>query len=69
MTRDELIKKIQGRVDMCRRLAKSTTDRRTAETLRQMADEGEADIERLLTEADDPQLGAKPAQPRAPQTD
>lgn len=44
MKRDELIKKIRGRVEMCRRLANSTTDQRTAETLRKMADEGDADI-------------------------
>jgi hypothetical protein len=50
MQRDELIKKIRGRVEMCRRLANSTTDERTAETLRQMADEGEADMKRLLAE-------------------
>lgn len=50
MQRDELIKKIRGRMEMCRRLAASITDDRTAETLRLMADEGEADIKRLLAE-------------------
>jgi hypothetical protein len=50
MERDELIKKIRGRVEMCRRLASSTTDQRAAEVLRQMADEGEADINLLRAE-------------------
>jgi hypothetical protein len=49
--RGELIKKIRGRVEMCRRLAGSTTDRRAADILRQMADEGEADIKPLLAES------------------
>jgi hypothetical protein len=50
MERDEIIKQIRGRVEKCRRLARSTTDERTAETLKQMADEGDADIKRLLAE-------------------
>ena len=33
---------------MCRRLAAGTTDERTAKILRLMADEGDADIARLL---------------------
>ncbi len=48
MERDELIQKMRGRVDQCRRLARSTTDQRTADVLNQMADEGEADIKRLI---------------------
>ena len=47
----ELINKMRGRVEQCRRLAKGTTDARTAQILNQMADEGEADILRLLDEA------------------
>lgn len=43
----ELIAKMRGRIDQCRRLAKSTTDARAAEILRQMADEGEADLRKL----------------------
>ena len=35
---------------MCRRLAKSTTDARTAEVLRQMADEGKQDMRKLMAE-------------------
>lgn len=50
MKQDELIAKMRGRVEQCRRLARSTTDERTASVLNQMADEGEADIKRLLTE-------------------
>jgi hypothetical protein len=46
----ELIAKIKSRVEQCRRLASATTDPRTATTLRGMADEGEADIKRLLSE-------------------
>lgn len=48
MEQDELIRKMRGRVEQCRRLARSTTDERTADILNQMADEGEADIQRLL---------------------
>lgn len=48
MGRDELIRKMRGRVEQCRRLARSTTDERTARLLNEMADEGEADIARLL---------------------
>ena len=50
MDRDELIAKMRDRVSRCRRLADGTTDERTATILRAMADEGEADIARLLEE-------------------
>lgn len=49
--REELIRKMRGRVEQCRRLAKASTDPAIATTLRQMADEGEADIKRLLEES------------------
>ena len=52
MERDELIAKMRERVLRCRRLADGTTDSRTAKILRAMADEGEADIARLLDEPD-----------------
>jgi len=52
MEKAEIIKKMRGRVEQCRRLAASTTDKRTAEVLRQIAEEGEADIRRLLAESD-----------------
>jgi hypothetical protein len=50
MDRDELVAKMRGRVAQCRRLAGTTTDERTSKILRGMADEGEADIQRLLAE-------------------
>ena len=50
MDRDELIKKMRGRIDMCRRLATSTTDPKTAQTLRLMAEEGERDLGQLEAE-------------------
>ena len=50
MERDELIAKMRDRVTRCRRLADGTTDLRTAKILRSMADEGEADIARLLAD-------------------
>lgn len=48
MDRGELISKMRGRVARCRELAIQTTDPRTAKILEAMADEGEADIARLL---------------------
>ena len=50
MQRDELIEKMRSRVETCRRLADSITDPRTIDILNQMADEGDADIQRLLAE-------------------
>jgi hypothetical protein len=38
---------IRSRVEQCRRLAGVLTDKRAAEVLLQMAEEGEADIRRL----------------------
>jgi hypothetical protein len=53
MDKSELIAKMRGRVAMCRGLATSVADPRTAEALRQIADEGEADIQRLLQESEE----------------
>ena len=50
MEKDELIKKMRGRVEQCRRLARGTTDSHVATILNDMAEEGEADIRRLLNE-------------------
>lgn len=50
MEKAEIIKKMRGRVEQCLRLAASTTDQRTAQVLRQIAREGEADIKRMLSE-------------------
>ena len=55
MTNDELMAKMQVRVDQCRRLARSITDQAASEALKQMADEGEADIARLKAEIEKPE--------------
>jgi 3-deoxy-D-arabino-heptulosonate 7-phosphate (DAHP) synthase class II len=44
---DDVVKRMKARVAQCRRLADATTDERAANILRQMADEGEADIKRI----------------------
>ena len=46
----ELITKMRARVERCRRLARMSNDERISEELLAMADEGEADIARLLLE-------------------
>jgi len=38
------------RIERCRRLARTCTDDETAKALVQMADDGEADIARMLTD-------------------
>jgi hypothetical protein len=50
MISDEVIKKMRARVAQCRRLASQTTDLRATVVLNEMANEGEADIQRLLDE-------------------
>ena len=54
-----LISHIQSRMDRCRRLAAATTDARVAQILIDMAEEGEADIKRILAE------GVGPTEERA----
>lgn len=49
---DDLIKKMRGRINQCRRLAASTTDGKTAKILLAMADEIETDVHRLMAEGD-----------------
>ena len=44
---EETIEHMRERIQRCRRLAKATTDERTAEALRQIADEIEADVRQL----------------------
>jgi hypothetical protein len=61
MDGDELIAKMKARVARCRMLADSTTDLHAARILRDMADEGETDIVRLLSEGDG---GSRRARPR-----
>ena len=46
----DVIANIRSRVARCRRLAASTTDRQVAAVLLQMAEEGDADLERLTSE-------------------
>jgi len=48
---EDIVSNIRSRVERCRRLAASTTDRQVAAVLLQMAQEGEADIEQLTAEA------------------
>lgn len=48
MEQNELIGKMRARVAQCRQLARSINDARAAGILRAMAEEGEADIKRLL---------------------
>ena len=43
----DVIANIRSRVERCRRLAASTTDRQVATVLLQMAEEGETDLRRL----------------------
>ena len=47
---EDLIAHLRSRVEQCRRLAGTINDERTAAILRQMAEEGEADIKRLEAE-------------------
>lgn len=55
----ELIAHMRERVDKCRRLAEMITDERAANILRQMAEDGEADIRRI--QADRPGEGPEAA--------
>jgi len=50
----DTITNMKARVEHCRRLAKSMTDPRAAAILRQMAEEGEADIRKVQAEERDP---------------
>ena len=50
MDKNELMNKIRGRIEQCRRLARYVNDPRTTDALLQMADEGEADLRRLEQE-------------------
>jgi len=49
---EQTIANMRARVKRCRWLADHTTDPATAKVLRQMADEGEADIGRLTRSGD-----------------
>ena len=45
-----MISHMRARVEQCRRLAEMITDERAAAVLKQMAEDGEADLKRLETE-------------------
>ena len=47
---DDPLNGMRARIAQCRRLAASTTDARTRDVLIQMAEEGEADLQRLAAE-------------------
>jgi hypothetical protein len=47
---DETVRHMQERVERCYRLAKQTTDERTAKALLEIAAEGEADLARMMAE-------------------
>jgi hypothetical protein len=49
---DDIIANIRSRVERCRYLAGMINDKQAAEVLRQMAEEGDADIRRLEAERD-----------------
>ena len=51
---EDVIANMRGRVLRCRRLAASITDERTVQTLLGMANEIEADIERLTRKRSKP---------------
>jgi hypothetical protein len=48
---EDIISHIRSRVDRCRRLAASTTDKQVAAVLLQMAAEGDADLRKLQEQA------------------
>jgi hypothetical protein len=47
---EDVISHMRARVEQCRRLAEMITDERAAAILRQMAEDGEADLKRLEAE-------------------
>ena len=53
MSDPDPIERMAARIKQCRRLAKATTDERTARILLQMADDGEHDMKRLQAERDE----------------
>lgn len=47
---DDPLDHMRKRIDMCRRLAKNINDAEAAKALREMADQGEIDLKKLLAE-------------------
>lgn len=58
----DLIENMRGRVAQCRRLARAVLDEKAARSLLNMADEIEADVDRLLAEENG--QGDAPDEPR-----
>lgn len=52
MDREELIEKIRGRIATCRNLAAAAADPKTARGLRELAEDGQRDLDRLIAERD-----------------
>ena len=57
---EDVVANIRARVERCRRLAASTTDRQVATVLLQMADEGDRDLKRLTMESSGEAGAAQP---------
>jgi hypothetical protein len=55
---EDVIAHMRARIEQCRRLAKYINDPRTTEALLKMAEDGEADIERLQAGEGSPQTSA-----------
>ena len=47
---DDPLKHMRERIELCRRMARTTHDLEIARALREMADEGERDLQKLLKE-------------------
>jgi len=60
---EQMIASVRSRIERCRRLAADTTDDRAAKILRDMANEGEADLARMLAEQE-AELAPGERQPR-----
>jgi hypothetical protein len=57
---------MRQRIEMCRRLARNISDQQTSQMLREMADQGEIDLQKLLAEREEcAQLEAEKKQGKA----
>ena len=59
MTDQDPIERMAQRVAQCRRLAASITDKRAAAILKQMAEEGEQDMKKLIAQRQSQELESK----------
>ncbi|MBV9529266.1 hypothetical protein [Sphingomonas sp.] len=57
---EDVVANIRARIERCRRLAASTTDRQVAAMLLQMAEEGDADLARLEADGGSASQAARP---------